>query len=41
MNFEGNANDEDDVILEKVSHVKNQMQQMIDEGLKEREHIFW
>ena len=41
MVFEGNANDEDDVILEKVSHVKNQMQQMIDEGLKEREHIFW
>ena len=41
MNFEGNANDEDDVILEKVSHVKNKMQQMIDEGLKEREHIFW
>ena len=41
MNFDGNANDEDDVILEKVSHVKNQMQQMIDEGLKEREHIFW
>ncbi len=41
MNFEGNANDEDDVILEKVSHVKNEMQQMIDEGLKEREHIFW
>ena len=40
MHFEGNANDEDDVILE-VSHVKNQMQQMIDEGLKEREHIFW
>ncbi len=41
LNFEGNANDEDDVILEKVSHVKNKMQQMIDEGLKEREHIFW
>lgn len=41
MAFEGNANDEDDVILEKVSHVKNQMQQMIDEGLREREHIFW
>ena len=41
MHFQGNANDEDDVILEKVSHVKNQMQQMIDEGLREREHIFW
>ena len=41
LRFTGNANDEDDVILEKVATVKAAMQQMIDEGLRRREHVFW
>jgi 1-acyl-sn-glycerol-3-phosphate acyltransferase len=41
MTFEGNANDEDQVILQKVESVRSVMQQMIDAGLRERKNIFW
>jgi 1-acyl-sn-glycerol-3-phosphate acyltransferase len=41
MFFEGDANDDDDVIMLKVNEVKARMQRMIDDGLKKREHIFW
>ena len=41
MNFSGDANDEDEVINEKVEQVKSTMQHMIDEGLAAREHVFW
>ncbi len=41
MTFEGDANDEDELIYEKVSAVKERMQTMIDEGLKARQHVFW
>lgn len=41
MVFAGNANDEDEVILAKVEEVRSTMQQMIDDGLAEREHVFW
>ncbi|HEX4459740.1 MAG TPA: glycerol acyltransferase, partial [Polyangia bacterium] len=39
--FDGDADDDDEVIAEKVLHVRNQIQSMIRFGLKERRHIFW
>lgn len=41
MHFTGDANDEDDVIVGKVESLRSAMQRMIDEGLAEREHVFW
>jgi len=41
IDFEGNANDEDDVILEKVGVVKRAMEKLIERGLDQREHVFW
>lgn len=39
--FEGDPDDEDEVLEEKVRQVKNQIQSMIRVGLSERKHIFW
>jgi 1-acyl-sn-glycerol-3-phosphate acyltransferase len=39
--FEGDPDDEDEVLEEKVRHVRNEIQSMIRLGLKERKHIFW
>ena len=39
--FDGDANDEDDVIHKKVDEVRDQLQAMIDKGVAEREAIFW
>jgi 1-acyl-sn-glycerol-3-phosphate acyltransferase len=39
--FDGDPDDEDDVLEEKVRHVRNEIQSMIRIGLKERKHIFW
>lgn len=41
MMFEGNANDEDTVIMGKVDQVKSTMQRMLDDGLQLRDHVFW
>lgn len=41
LTFEGDPDDEDDVLAEKVKHVRNEIQSMIRLGLKERKHIFW
>jgi 1-acyl-sn-glycerol-3-phosphate acyltransferase len=41
IRFEGDPNDEDAVIGQKVKRVKYALQGMIDEGLKQRRHIFW
>ena len=41
MRFEGNANDEDQVIFDKVDQVRSAMQRMIENGLAAREHVFW
>jgi 1-acyl-sn-glycerol-3-phosphate acyltransferase len=41
LHFEGDPDDEDDVLAEKVKHVRNEIQSMIRVGLKERKHIFW
>jgi 1-acyl-sn-glycerol-3-phosphate acyltransferase len=41
MTFTGDADDEDDVLEEKVRRVKNEIQAMLRMGLKERRHIFW
>jgi len=40
MRFEGAANDEDEVIEEKVAVVKDRIQTMLREGLAERKSIF-
>jgi 1-acyl-sn-glycerol-3-phosphate acyltransferase len=39
--FEGDANDEDAVVGQKVKRVKYHLQEMIDEGVKRRRHVFW
>ena len=39
--LEGDANDEDEAILQKVAAVKATLQGMIDEGLAARQHVFW
>jgi 1-acyl-sn-glycerol-3-phosphate acyltransferase len=41
MRFTGDANDEDEVITGKVEQVKARMQDMVEQGLAAREHVFW
>ena len=41
LSFDGDPDDEDEVLEEKVRHVRNEIQSMIRIGLKERKHIFW
>jgi len=41
LSFDGDPDDEDEVLEEKVRHVRNEIQSMIRMGLKERKHIFW
>jgi 1-acyl-sn-glycerol-3-phosphate acyltransferase len=41
LHFEGDPDDDDDVIEEKVKHVRAEIQSMLRIGLKERKHIFW
>jgi len=39
--IDGDPNDEDDVITEKIEFVKKVLQDMIDDGLQRRTHVFW
>ena len=41
LRFEGNANDEDAVILEKVSQVQDTIQHTLNKMVDERKSIFW
>ena len=41
MCFEGDPDDDDAVIEEKVARVKGTIQSMLNRGLKERQSIFW
>ncbi len=41
MSFTGDADDDDDVLDDKVKVVRNRIQSMIHLGLREREHVFW
>ena len=41
MHFDGNANDADDVITEKVDLVKARIQALLDDGVAKRDHVFW
>ncbi len=41
MTFEGDANDEDQVIMRKVDQVKSTMQRMLEEDLAARDAVFW
>jgi len=41
LRFEGDANDEDEVIVKKVETVRSTMQAMVDDGLASRHHVFW
>ena len=41
LTFEGDADEDDDVIGERVVVVRNHIQSMLRVGLKERRHIFW
>lgn len=39
--FEGDADDDEEVLEEKVRAVRNRIQSMIQIGLRERKHVFW
>lgn len=41
LRFEGDPDDDDEVIEEHVRTVRNSIQSMIQIGLKERKHVFW
>lgn len=41
MRFEGDPDDDDEVLEELVRIVRNSIQSMIQVGLKERKHVFW
>lgn len=41
MTFSGDPNDDDEVVGQKVRRVKYRLQEMIDEGLQRRQHVFW
>ena len=41
MTFEGDSDDEDGVVGEKVAVVKATLQSMVNRGLKERKAVFW
>ncbi len=41
MTFHGDPDDDDDVLDEQVKTVKNRIQSMIQQGLRERAHVFW
>lgn len=41
LRFDGDPDDDDDVVEEKVRVVRNSIQSMIQVGLKERKHVFW
>ncbi len=41
MTFEGDPDDEDAVVEEKVKQVKGTIQRMLRDGLKARKHVFW
>ncbi len=41
MTFQGDPDDDDEVLDEQVKTVKNRIQSMIHQGLREREHVFW
>jgi 1-acyl-sn-glycerol-3-phosphate acyltransferase len=41
MIFDGDPNDEDAAMTHKVRAVRSKVQEMVDDGLRERQHIFW
>ncbi len=41
MRFEGDADDDDSVIEEKVWVVQETIQSMVNRGLRDRKHVFW
>jgi 1-acyl-sn-glycerol-3-phosphate acyltransferase len=41
LHFDGDPDDDDEVIQENVRVVRNSIQSMIQLGLKERKHVFW
>lgn len=41
MYFEGDANDEDEVIAARAGKVRRRIQQMLTYGLKQRKNVFW
>jgi len=41
LRFDGDANDEDEVINGKVEQVRATLQRLVDEGVAAREHVFW
>jgi 1-acyl-sn-glycerol-3-phosphate acyltransferase len=41
MTFSGDPNDEDEVLEEKVTAVKERIQALLRQGLSERGHVFW
>jgi hypothetical protein len=41
LRFDGDADDEDSIIEEKVHKVRDTIQEMLRNGLEQREAVFW
>ncbi len=41
MRFTGSADDEDAVLQEKLRQVKDAVQALLVEGVRQRPHVFW
>ena len=41
MSFQGDPDDDDDVLDTQVKQVRHRIQAMIHQGLRERQHVFW
>jgi hypothetical protein len=41
MTFDGNPNDDDEIIADKVERVKERIAEMIAQGLESRRSLFW
>jgi 1-acyl-sn-glycerol-3-phosphate acyltransferase len=41
LRFTGSPDDEDAVLEEKVAQVKGAVQKLLDDGVRQREHVFW
>jgi 1-acyl-sn-glycerol-3-phosphate acyltransferase len=41
LRFTGSPDDEDAVLEEKVARVKGAVQKLLDDGVRQREHVFW
>jgi hypothetical protein len=41
MRFTGRPDDDDEVLIRKVRTVRSAIQVLVQQGLRERQHVFW